>query len=110
MLAILALLLGAVVAAAALSRAPAPNAPPDPYRWARPAAARLAAAGLWPELAGADLARVATRADLDRATDDPHRPAGGEPRSGRAGLGLARRPADRSTPSGWSPSAWGSRR
>ena len=65
---ILALLLGAVVAAAALApQRPAPAAAPDPYRWARPAADRLAAAGLWPELAGADLTRDATRGDLDRA-------------------------------------------
>ena len=68
MLAVLALLVATVVAAAALSRAPAPATPRDPYRWARPAATRLAAAGLWPELAGADLSSLATRADLDRAT------------------------------------------
>ena len=53
--------------AALAPEGPGPAAPPDPFRWARPAADRLAAAGLWPELAGADLARDATRADLDRA-------------------------------------------
>ena len=65
--AILAAMGGAVLAAAALSSG-RPGAPaPDPERWARPAADRLAAAGLWPELAGADLGRDAVRADLDRA-------------------------------------------
>jgi cell wall-associated NlpC family hydrolase len=63
--AILAALGGAVLAAAALS--PGRAGPPDPERWARPAADRLAAQGLWPELAGADLGRDAVRADLDRA-------------------------------------------
>ena len=58
--------MGAVIAAA-LAPAGAPAAPPDPSRWARPSADRLALAGLWPELAGADLGRDATRADLDRA-------------------------------------------
>jgi NlpC/P60 family len=56
-----------VVAAAVIAPRPGPAAPPDPFRWARPAADRLAAEGLWPELAGADLGRDATRADLDRA-------------------------------------------
>jgi cell wall-associated NlpC family hydrolase len=41
--------------------------PPSPFDWARPAALRLAASGLWPELAAADLGRDATKADLDRA-------------------------------------------
>ncbi len=41
--------------------------PPSPFNWARPAALRLAASGLWPELATADLGRDATKADLDRA-------------------------------------------
>jgi hypothetical protein len=63
--AILAALAGAVLAAAA--RSPGAEPPPDPERWARPAADRLAAEGLWPELAGADLGRDAVRADLDRA-------------------------------------------
>lgn len=66
----LALLVGAVIAAPALvpqPPTPAPATPPDPFRWALPAAERLAAAGLWPELAAADLGRDATRADLDRA-------------------------------------------
>lgn len=57
---------GAVIAAA-LSPGRPGAAPPDPERWARPAADRLAAEGLWPELAGADLGRDAVRADLDRA-------------------------------------------
>ena len=65
--AVLAAMGGAVLAAAALSPGPHRAAPPDPERWARPAADRLAAAGLWPELAGADLGRDAVRADLDRA-------------------------------------------
>ena len=65
--AILAAMGGAVLAAAALSPGPPGAPPPDPERWARPAADRLAAAGLWPELAGADLGRDAVRADLDRA-------------------------------------------
>jgi hypothetical protein len=64
---VLALMAGAVVAAAALSPGRPGAPPPDPERWARPAAGRLAAAGLWPELAGADLGRDAVRADLDRA-------------------------------------------
>lgn len=64
---VLALLVGAVVAAALTPPRPAPPRPPDPERWARPAADRLAADGLWPELAGANLGRDATRADLDRA-------------------------------------------
>jgi hypothetical protein len=82
--AILALLTGAVIAAALT--APTAPAPADPSRWARPAADRLAAAGLWPELAGTDLGRDATRADLDRAvgiltgvptaSPDPAAPAG----------------------------------
>jgi hypothetical protein len=46
---------------------PAPAKPRDPYAWARPAANALARQGLWPELAGADLGRDATRGDLDRA-------------------------------------------
>ncbi len=41
--------------------------PPGPFAWARPAARALAASGLWPELASADLGRDATAADLDRA-------------------------------------------
>jgi cell wall-associated NlpC family hydrolase len=65
--AILALLTGAVIAAAVIRPEPGPVVPPDPARWSRPAADRLALEGLWPELAGADLARNATRADLDRA-------------------------------------------
>ena len=64
---ILAAMCSAVLAAAALSPGPPGAPPPDPERWARPAADRLAAAGLWPELAGADLGRDAVRADLDRA-------------------------------------------
>jgi cell wall-associated NlpC family hydrolase len=58
---------GAVIAAAALAPGRPVRPPPDPERWARPAADRLVAAGLWPELAGADLGRDAVRADLDRA-------------------------------------------
>ena len=82
--AILALLAGAVIAAALTM--PGARAPAEPSRWARPAADRLAGAGLWPELAGADLGRDATRADLDRAvgiltgvptaSPDPAAPAG----------------------------------
>lgn len=45
---------------------PAP-VPSSPFDWARPAARTLAAAGVWPELATADLGRDATVADLDRA-------------------------------------------
>ena len=66
--------LSGAAAAAAATPPPPPAAPapgvvpaPGPYAWAEPAAARLAADGDWPELAGADLARDATRADLDRA-------------------------------------------
>jgi cell wall-associated NlpC family hydrolase len=55
------------VIAAALGAGGAGASPPEPHRWARPAADRLAAAGLWPELDRADLGRDATRADLDRA-------------------------------------------
>jgi cell wall-associated NlpC family hydrolase len=51
---------------------PAPDAPATPAgpvagpdRWALPSARRMA--GLWPELAGDDLSRDATRADVDRA-------------------------------------------
>lgn len=66
----------APVAAPAPTAAPAPFAAPvapgpaaTPRRgldeWARPSARRLSAA--WPELAGADLSRDATRGDLDRA-------------------------------------------
>ena len=45
---------------------PAPAMPATLDAWAKPAAKRLVAAGLWPELASADLSRDATRADLDR--------------------------------------------
>lgn len=62
---VLGLLAAAAVAAGLAGGGSA--AAPDPHRWARPAAERLAAAGLWPELDGADLGRDATRADLDRA-------------------------------------------
>ena len=50
--------------------APAPSGPvarPSQDAWAAPSAKRLVAAGAWPELAGDDLSRDATRADLDRA-------------------------------------------
>jgi cell wall-associated NlpC family hydrolase len=44
-----------------------PVVPPSPFNWARPAALKLAASGLWPGLGTADLGRDATKADLDRA-------------------------------------------
>ena len=44
-----------------------PATPASQAAWAAPAAKRLAAAGAWPELAGDDLSRDATRGDLDRA-------------------------------------------
>lgn len=51
--------------------APAPVAPVVPSGglddWAAPSAKALIASGAWPELAGADLSRDATRGDLDRA-------------------------------------------
>ena len=52
--------------APALPAAPTPAVPVTLDAWAKPAAKRLVGAGLWPELAGADLSRDATRADLDR--------------------------------------------
>ncbi|HTI35440.1 MAG TPA: NlpC/P60 family protein [Miltoncostaea sp.] len=55
----------AVPATPAAPAAPARKASPD--AWAAPSAARLVAAGAWPELAGDDLSRDATRGDLDRA-------------------------------------------
>ena len=83
---------GAVIAAAALR----PGAPaPDPERWARPAADRLAAEGLWPELAGADLARDAVRADLDRAVAILTGAPVADPSPARPRLRLRRQPARR---------------
>ena len=47
---------------------PSPRAPRGSQdAWAAPSARRLATSGAWPELAGDDLSRDATRGDLDRA-------------------------------------------
>lgn len=72
-----ALAAGAGAAPAAVTPAPAPatdttptrTAPArhDPFAWARPAAAALVADGTWIALGGDDLARDATRGDLDTA-------------------------------------------
>ena len=55
------------VTAPPAARPVAKRVPPGPFNWARPAALRLAAGGLWPGLATADLGRDAAVADLDRA-------------------------------------------
>ena len=60
-----ALLVASVTAVAAVKARTTP--PADPYSWARGAAAELTRDGSWPSLAGDDLARDATRADLDTA-------------------------------------------
>lgn len=53
---------------AATPPAAAPTAPVTGLdAWAQPAAKALVTSGAWPELAGADLSRDATRGDLDRA-------------------------------------------
>ena len=65
-----AALLALSVLAAAVPAAAAPTAPPtapDPFAWARPAAAQLARAGLWSP-SPAELGRDATRRDLARLT------------------------------------------
>jgi cell wall-associated NlpC family hydrolase len=67
----------AVSAPAATTTPAVPVTPPAATRparvvagrdgWAAPAASRLIASGAWPQLAGQNLSRGATRADLDRA-------------------------------------------
>lgn len=60
-----ALLIASATAVAAVKARTTP--PPDPYSWAREAARNLVADGSWPSLATDDLARDATRGDLDTA-------------------------------------------
>ena len=72
-------------AAPATPAAPAasPAVDASAYNWLRPDIAPLIAAGLWPSLAGADLGRDATQADLALALSiiAPNRPAPGGDRS-----------------------------
>ena len=70
-------------------RRPRPRDARDARRLGQPAAKRLVAAGLWPELATANLSRDATRGDLDRRRRHPQRHARREPEPGRAGHGVA---------------------
>jgi len=60
-----ALLIASATAVAAVKARSTP--PADPYAWARDAATGLVEDGSWPALADVDLARDATRGDLDTA-------------------------------------------